>query len=114
MDSWDLPLLFQIGISTSPLKTEDLRWTIAADALHPSDDYESVNLGTELAYQDFLFVRGGFQSLWLPDREGGLCLGLGLSSKSFLSEGMQIRFDYAFRDMGRLDNVHVFSLGVRF
>ena len=67
MESWNLPLLFQIGVSTDVLRGESMRWTVAADALHPSDDYESMNIGTEFSYQDYLFVRGGYQSLFLTD-----------------------------------------------
>ena len=114
MDSWDLPLLFQIGVSTTPLKTDNYRLTISADALHPNDDYESVNVGGEFAFQDILFLRGGFNALGLPDREGGLSFGFGISSNSFLSSSTTVRFDYAFRDMGRLSNINVFSLSVRF
>jgi hypothetical protein len=113
LDSWDLPLLFQFGISTSPVRSEEFRWTVAVDATHPSDDYESVNLGTELAYREFLFLRGGFNSLGLKTAEGGLCLGVGLVSTP-LFEGFEVKFDYAFRSMGRLDNVHVIQVGLRF
>ena len=113
MDSWDLPLLFQIGVSASPLHTDNYRLTIAADALHPNDDYESVNLGAEFAFQDILFLRGGYNALGLPDREGGLSFGFGLSTSTFLSN-TTVRFDYAYRDMGRLSNINVFSLSARF
>jgi hypothetical protein len=113
LDSWDLPLLIQFGVSTSPVNTDLYRWTLSVDALHPSDDYESVNVGTEFAYQKFLFLRGGYNSLFLDTKEGGLSFGVGVSS-SPLFEGVQVRFDYAFRDMGRLENIHVLSLGVQF
>ncbi len=113
-DSWDLPLLFQIGVSTSPIKTDTYRLTVAMDALHPNDNYESVNAGGEFAYQNFLFLRGGYNALFLPDAEGGLSLGFGISSSSFLSGSTQLRFDYAYRDMGRLESIHVFALDVRF
>ena len=114
MNSWDLPLLFQIGVSTTPFKTDNYRFTIAADALHPNDNYESVNVGGEFAFQDILFLRGGYNSLGLPDREGGPSFGFAISSNSFLSSSTTVRFDYAFRDMGRLSNINVFSLSVRF
>jgi hypothetical protein len=51
--------------------------------------------------------------LFLKDAEGGLSLGIGLSTNTLFGT-MLIRFDYAYRNMGRLDNVHVLSLGVRF
>lgn len=115
LNSWDLPLLIQIGISTSPVNNDTYRWIVSVDALHPSDDYESMNVGTEFAYQKFLFLRAGFNSLFLPksEREGGLSLGVGVTSTP-LFEGVQVRFDYAYRDMGRLENIQVLSLGVQF
>jgi hypothetical protein len=113
-DSWDLPLLFQLGISTTALKSDDFRWTVAVDALHPSDAFESINLGTELAFRDEFYIRGGFNSLLLPDREGGLCLGVGLTSDLFMTQSIRLWFDYAYRDMGRLEGTHVIEFGIRF
>ncbi len=113
LTSWSLPLLFRIGISTNAIKTGDYRWTIAVDALHPNDNYESMNVGTEFAYKDFLFLRGGYQSLFLPDGEGGLSFGVGLSSKMLFSSDL-VKFNYAYRDFGRLQNVNVFSVDIKF
>jgi hypothetical protein len=113
MESWSLPLLFQFGVSTNVMKSEGVRWTVAADALHPSDDYESMNLGTEFAYQDYLFLRAGYQSLFLNDHEGGLSLGVGIASNSLIN-AISIKVDYAYRDMGRLESVHTFSVAAQF
>lgn len=113
-DSWDLPLLFQLGLSSTPVKSDDFRWVVAVDALHPSDNKESVNVGTELGYRNFLFLRGGYAELFLPDHEGGLCLGFGLTSDVLATETFHVRFDYAYRDMGRLEGIHVISFGVQF
>ena len=113
LESWSLPLLFQFGVSTDVLKSETARWTVAADALHPSDDYESMNVGTEFAWQEYLFIRGGYQSLFLADHEGGLSLGVGVASSSLIGS-IAIKFDYAYRDMGRLESVHTFSVAAQF
>ena len=121
MDSWDLPLLFQIGVSMTALKTDDYRLTISADALHPNDDFESMNMGGEFVFDEMLFLRCGFQSIFKGgqepfgrDQAGGLSFGFGVSSGSFLSSTTTLKFDYAFRDMGKLSNINVFSLSVRF
>ncbi len=113
LDSWDLPLLFRIGVSTTPINNDDYKWTVAVDALHPSDNYESMNVGTEFSYKGFLFIRGGYQSLFLADHEGGLSLGIGLNSKLLFSNNI-VSFDYAYRDFGRLNSTHIFSVGVTF
>lgn len=114
MDSWDLPLLFQFGVSTNLVKQDEFRWTVAADALHPSDNYESVNLGTEFAYINYIFIRGGYQSLFLDQAEGGFSFGLGVASSNLIVSSLSVKFDYAYRNMGRLQSVHTFSLGIQF
>jgi hypothetical protein len=118
MDSWELPLIFQIGVSTNAINTEDYRLTLAADAIHPNNDFESLNLGSEFSFMGFISLRGGWQSLFLTpegqkDAEGGLSLGLGLNSRMLFSEAI-VKFDYAYRDFGRLNNIQVFSVAVQF
>jgi len=112
-DTWSLPLLFQFGVSTRVLDNAEYRWIVAADALHPNDNYESVNVGSEFAYADFLFLRAGYQSLLQSDAEAGLSFGGGMATSDFLGT-LRLSFDYAYQDMGRLQSVHVFMLGFRF
>ena len=112
-DSWDLPLTFQIGVSTNAIKTEEYRLTVAADAIHPNNEYESMNFGIEAAFKEFLFLRGGYQNAFMKDAEGGLSFGVGFNSKLILANAF-VKFDYAFRDFGRLQNIHTFSLGIAF
>ena len=58
-------------------------------------------------------LRGGYNSLFLQDAEGGLSFGAGVNSKMLLSTAV-VNFDYAFRDFGKLKNVHSFSVGIKF
>ena len=113
LDSWNLPLLFQIGVSTRIMDNDQCRWTVAVDALHPNDNYESINAGTQVLLFDMLSVRTGYQSLFLSSAEGGMCYGVGVTSSNFLG-GTKIGFDYAYQDMGRLEGIHVFTLVLRF
>ncbi len=113
LGSWNLPLLFRIGVSTNAINTDNYKWTFALDALHPSDNYESLNVGTQFSYKGFLFLRGGYQSLFLKDGEGGLSFGVGLNSKMLFSTDI-VKFDYAYRDFGRLKSVNIFSVGIKF
>ena len=113
MNSWDLPLLFQFGVSTNIMKTDEYRWTVAVDALNPSDDYQSINTGTEISYLDYLYLRCGYQNLFLEGNEGGLTFGVGVSSNMLLGNTSLI-FNYAYRDFGRLENINSFSLGMSF
>jgi hypothetical protein len=113
MNSWDLPFLFQFGVSTNVLKMENYRCTVAIDALHPNDNYESMNVGTEFTYRDFLFLRTGYQSLFLSEHVGGFSLGVGVATNT-MKNLPSVKFDYAYRDMGVLDNVHTFTLSAQF
>jgi hypothetical protein len=113
LDTWDLPLSFQFGISTNTVNTENFRWTIAVDAYQPSDNYGSMNVGTEISYNEYLFLRAGYSSLFLSDSEGGLSLGLGFTTEPLFS-GLLLKFDYAFRDMSKLENTQFFSIALQF
>jgi len=113
LDSWDLPLIFRIGLSDNIVQNDIYRFTATLDAIHPNNDYESLNIGGEFAFMEFLMIRGGYNSLFLKDREGGLTLGIGVNSTMLFSDAL-FQFDYAFRDFGRLQNVHMFSLEFKF
>lgn len=113
LNSWDLPLIFQIGVSTKVLNTLDYKLTLAADAINPNNDYESMNVGAEFSFKDFIFLRGGYQSLFLKSSEGGLTLGIGINTKMLFSNTI-VSFDYAYRDFGRLESVHTFSVDIKF
>lgn len=113
LDTWDLPLFFQIGVSTYAFNYNDYSLVVSADAIVPNNDFQSLNVGAEFSFMDFLCLRGGYKSLLLEDSEGGLSFGLGVSSKMLLSIAI-VNFDYAYRDFGRLQNVHSFSVGIKF
>lgn len=113
LDSWHLPLNFQFGLAVDAITSGEHILTIEADALHPADNYESMNVGVEYGFMQTVFVRGGYQSLFLTDGEGGLSVGAGVLAKLFGDE-IKGRFDYAFTDFGRLKAVHVFAFSVLF
>ena len=66
------------------------------------------------------FLRVGYNSTWKRDtdaRTGEASLayftaGAGLNLS--WSEGKSVGFDYAFQDLGQLDSVHRFTLGLNF
>jgi hypothetical protein len=113
LDEWDLPLLFQIGVSTNIIHFGESKLILAADAFVPNNNYQSMNVGAEFSFMDILKFRGGYNSLFLQDSEGGLSFGLGVNSKMLFSVAL-VKFDYAFRDFGRLNNIHTFSVGLKF
>ncbi len=113
VDSWPLPMNFQFGIAVDVLKSETNLLTVAVDALHPADNYESINLGVEYGFQSTFFLRAGYQNLYLTDGESGLTAGAGIMADLF-GENLRGRLDYAYSDMGRLKAVNVLSVSVIF
>ncbi len=111
-DYWALPLNFRVGLAYSPISTEKHKITIAIDALHPSDNYESINIGGEYVFDDVIAIRGGYKSLFLTNSEESFALGFGL--KQIFLGNIAVRLDYAYQNFGRLNNIQQFSLGIAF
>ena len=112
-NSWPLPLNFQFGLATDIIKTGDNTLTIDMDALHPSDNYESINVGGEYSFKKFIYFRAGYRNLFLKDSEGGLSAGVGLHYEIPYSN-LSVAFDYAYNNYGRLSATNTFSLAVGF
>jgi len=108
VDSWQLPLNMQFGISYDLLNTKANRLIMAFDAFHPINNTESVNAGFEWSTFDFLFLRGGFKAIGQQDSEEGFTIGGGLKYKLFGQSSIKI--DYAYADFGRLQGVQRFTL----
>ncbi len=111
-DEWELPLNFRVGIAYDVPLGDAGNVTLAVDAAHPSDNYESVNFGGEYVYDNILFVRGGMKSMFQKDSEDGFTVGLGI--KQLLLGNLQFSMDYAYQNFARLTNVQKFTFGISF
>ncbi len=111
-EEWELPLIFRVGLAYQPLKNETHCLTLAVDALHPSDDYESLNLGFEYTYDEFVSIRAGYKSLFLKDAEESFTFGFGVAQNLIGNIGLKV--DYSYGDFGRLKEVQKFSIGITF
>jgi len=111
-DPYPLPLTFKVGAAMDVINSSDLRLTLGVDALHPSDNSESINVGGEVVYKNLIALRGGYKSLFLDNAEEGLTLGVGLNYDIAPNLGLSV--DYAYQEFGLLKNTQFFSLGIRF
>jgi len=111
-DDFPLPLTFKIGLAMDLVDTENHRFTLATDAIHPNDNSESLNVGAEYIFYNTIAFRIGYKSLFLDNSEEGLTAGVGLNY-DFTTE-LGIRFDYAYQNFGILDNTQHFSMGIKF
>ena len=79
-EKFDLPIIMRVGLSWDVWQKKGSCFTIAADAINPNDNAQSVNLGVECAViNKMLILRAGYNELFLEDREKGLTLGTGLN-----------------------------------
>ncbi len=112
-DAYDLPLHLRVGVSYDLLQdVENHTLWLAVDAVHPSDNVESVNVGAEYTLMDIFALRAGYASLFSKDSEQGLTLGAGL--KYGFGPTLAMKIDYAYESFGRFDNIQKFTLGLEF
>jgi len=111
-DDWPLPLLFRVGAAMDVMNSEELRFTVAADALRPSDNAETLNLGGELGWRESLFFRGGFKSLFLDESEEGYTLGGG--ARYELTAVNFIAVDYSYQDFGKFGGIQTIAISITF
>ena len=107
---WPLPLNMQFGLSYTLSLADALQMTFAADALHPINASESMNVGAEIKLLNLLYLRSGYKGLFLEESEEGLSMGAGLYYKLFGSSNIHV--DYAYTDMGRFGGISRFTLGL--
>jgi opacity protein-like surface antigen len=109
---WSLPLIFRVGVAMDAVTLGDSRLTVAADALHPNDNTECMNLGLEYGFKEMFFLRLGYKSLFTRDSEQGLTAGAGVEYG--WGESMSLTIDYAYADFGLIQDTQRLSLGVVF
>lgn len=112
-EAYDLPLLFRVGISMDVLKgVEGNNLILAADALHPNDDAEFLNLGGMYVFKNLFSLSAGYKTLFAEDSEEGIALGAGFYFN--LIGGLKIKMNYAYQDFGVLNDIQQFSVALEF
>jgi len=116
MEQYNLPAVFRVGLAYDIINSAQNRITLAADALHPNNNYEYINAGMQYqlaAMQGMVLkFRGGYKTILLEDSEQGLALGFGF--KYQLSSFVGFHFDYAFSDMNELGKVNSYTVSIMF
>jgi hypothetical protein len=112
-DQFDMPLRLQIGIARDFLFLDNQRFTLAVDGVVPNDNNESVNVGGELAlFDNVVFLRGGYKSLFLKNSQEGLTLGVGFKYQR--AGYIDIGIDYSYQQYTYLGNVNSFGVILNF
>ncbi len=113
---WELPLIFRIGVSSYLLYFENHKWILSVDALHPNNNSEHLNIGTEYAASipgiGVLSLRAGYKGLMMVNSQYGFSFGGGLLI--YYLNNNSVKIDYAYRDIGLLGKVHAYTFSLTF
>ncbi len=110
--AFEAPLTFRIGLSLNVFELTGLQdklgqdLLIVADAVHPRDYGEHLNLGAEYKLYKMVSLRVGYKVNY---SEESFTAGLGLNYD--LSGSINMRVDYSYGAFGIWNNVQRFSLG---
>lgn len=110
-DSWNLPLLYTLGLSYETYVWDEWKVLLACDAVYPNNNNPHINAGTEIAWNELLFIRVGGNSLFDNDALGNLSAGVGLAC-SFGK--YRIKIDYSYMDYGIFEGISRYGISIMF
>lgn len=102
--SFNPPTLFTVGYASELIQNERHRSTVTLQLNHPNDNSESLNVGTEYAWRETAFLRGGYR---FNMDDASFSLGGGVRIPF---SGTEFQVDYAYSEYRFLNDVHRFSL----
>ena len=116
-EEFDLPLIFRFGLSWDAFKGyANSNLLLAIDAQVPNNNHKSLSSGLEYVYNNMFSLRGGYNT-WYGDSAAneedlsGISMGLGIKYDINLAT---VNIDYAYRDFGILQDIHMFAVGFTF
>lgn len=105
---YQLPQLFNVGISFEPFTIENQKITITAAVNDPNDNKTQLLFGGEYAWNELLFLRLGYKTNY---DEQGLSAGVGVN----LNTGdFKPQLDFAYSAFGKLGSVMSLGLQMKF
>jgi len=110
--SFDMPVNYKLGLSYQAIHDDLNNLIISTDVAHPSNNYESLNIGGEYIYGDFITLSAGYKSLFLEGSEEGLTLGGGVRYMIVNKVWTDIYYSYA--SFGVLNSIQKVTLAISF
>lgn len=111
---FEMPSTFEIGMGYMPKFNEQNVIQLAGTFVHNNFSGDEYKFGAEYGYNDLVFIRGGYKLSPTDQKDDyifGLTAGIGIN---YQVEGIQLKVDYAFRDVKFFGGNHVFSVGLGF
>lgn len=103
-ETYSLPINFRFGACIDLMRNAQHQLISAADMIHSNNNLEQYNFGLEYGFHQTFFLRTGYQ---FNTDEGGLAFGTGIKFNI-------LALDYAYTDMGVLQDIHRVSLALSF
>ena len=104
-----LPTTFKVGLSVDTYRNGPHSLLTVGEFSRPSDNKEIQNVGMEYSYNNFVFLRSGYN---IGYDAASFAAGAGALLQT--SQSTSIGVDYSFVDMGALGGVHRVSLGFKY
>ncbi len=113
-DAFNLPINLKVGFAGEVVNTDDFRATLSIDGNSPSDNVQSLSIGTEISFlQDLFLVRAGVPYIGMEDRVQQYNFGVGIN-RGFNRNSMTVRFGYSYESYEYLSSVNRVSLQILF
>ncbi|MCX6170258.1 MAG: PorV/PorQ family protein [Ignavibacteriales bacterium] len=111
---FDLPSSFEIGLAYKPVISGSSTINLSSSFQNNNFSSDQYKIGAEYCYNDLLFIRGGYT--FAPEYEAGTFLyrytvGFGLK---YNIGNVDVKFDYAYRDVKYFDSSHMFGVTLSF
>ncbi len=100
-----MPTVFKVGLAATPYARGVNTFQSVFEFSHPSDNDERINLGGEYSFNQFFFLRGGYN---INADAAGVAGGFGFRIDT--SQTSDLVLDYSWVDMDFLQEVHRVSL----
>jgi len=128
-EEFALPINFKFGAVVDVFNAGLHKMIATIEGSHPSDNLEQLAFGTEYTFGKFFALRGGYRmyvqineldrvvklddlsELEVSEPLGGFSFGMGVNVPM---GGTQTRIDYAYTDLGFLDNGQRFTIAFQF
>lgn len=107
-ETYPMPTSFSFGLSANALETDSQAFLVSISANKPNDGSPRLNIGGEYNYQDYVFLRAGYN---FDDIVKSFAFGGGLKLEVG-SHGFSV--DYSYSDFGFLGGTPRFNIGFRY
>ncbi len=111
-DRFDLPHMLRVGLAYDAYQSKDFRATVTVDGTVPSNNIQSLSVGTELSFlNDLIQLRGGIPYIGLDDRIELFSGGIGIN---YPISTMKVQFGFSYQAFKYLNEISRISIGIQF